>query len=70
MLLVSLLLPILKFVPPVLQNQQWMENPLTPYVISSFNVLLIVVFAGLAVCVIVIVSGVVMGIRRRGQAGS
>ncbi len=52
--------------PPVLQNEQWAENPLTPHVVTVFNALLMVGLAGVGVCIVFIVVGVVRWFFRRG----
>lgn len=52
--------------PQVLQNEQWAENPLTPHVVTVFNVLLVIGLAGVGICIIFIVFGVVRWFFRRG----
>ena len=55
---------VARSVPPVLRDEKWAADPLTPYVITAVNALLIVGLMALGICIAVIVVDLIVRCSR------
>ena len=51
---------VARSVPPVLRDEKWAADPLTPYVITAVNALLIIGVTALGICIAVIVVDLIV----------